>query len=311
MALTTVTVYKTAVNIAGTALDAQLGYLVPAACAAVLAYTKRALETAAYTEYASGKDQQALPLRQHPLTTLTLTGTLTSSSPTVTAISSTAALLAGLAVTGTGIPSPVATANTRTTVIASVDSATQITLSANATASGAKSLTFGTALSLDPGGYFGKGRSAFASTTLLTEGLDWVGEYAADGTIKSGNVIRLGGGIAGTTLGAVWPWEWRKGSLTARMPPVWPAGLGNVKAVYLAGLGSGPVAGGGTLPEDLTLAANMVVSYLRRSIPQGGAIIGEGLGEYQYSLQARLALSQAPELGETRQLLSRYRETVI
>ncbi len=311
MALTTVDVAKAALNVTDSSQDGWFTYLVPAACAAVKAYCKRNLESAAYTEYASGKDTQPLALRQRPITTLTLTGTLTNTSPTVTGLSSTAALTVGLAVSGTGIPSPSVQPTTHTTVIASIDSATQITLSANATANGAQSLTFGTAISLDPGGYFGKGKSAFALATLLTEGLDWVGEYAPDGTIRSGNVLRLGGGIAGSTLNAIWPWEWRKGSLTARMPPVWPAGLGNIKAVYLAGLGSGPVAANGTLPEDLTAAANMVVGYLRRSLPQGGAVENEALGQYNYTLAGRLGLQQAPELGEARQLLSRYREVVI
>ena len=57
-----------------------------------------------------------------------VTGTTTSGSPTVTSVSSTANLSAGDAVSGTGIPS--------STTILSVDSGTQFTLDANATASG-------------------------------------------------------------------------------------------------------------------------------------------------------------------------------
>lgn len=55
-----------------------------------------------------------------------VTGNTTNVSPTVTSVSSTAALYAGQPITGTGIPSG--------TVIQSVDSGTQITLSKNATA---------------------------------------------------------------------------------------------------------------------------------------------------------------------------------
>jgi hypothetical protein len=61
-------------------------------------------------------------------------GTLASGSPIVTAISSTTTLAAGMAVSGTGIPA--------NTIINTVDSATQITLNANATANGAQTLTF-------------------------------------------------------------------------------------------------------------------------------------------------------------------------
>lgn len=65
---------------------------------------------------------------------VTLTGTLTSGNTSVTGLSSTANLEAGMSVSGTGI--------TGGTTIASVDSTTAITLSANATASGAQSLLF-------------------------------------------------------------------------------------------------------------------------------------------------------------------------
>ena len=59
--------------------------------------------------------------------TQTFTATTVSGSPTVTAIASTTGMYKGMAITGTGIPA--------STVILSVDSGTQITLSANATAS--------------------------------------------------------------------------------------------------------------------------------------------------------------------------------
>jgi hypothetical protein len=63
-----------------------------------------------------------------------LTGSTTNASAVVTGISSTAGLRAGDAVTGTGIPV--------STTILSVNSSTQVTLSANATATGTPSLTF-------------------------------------------------------------------------------------------------------------------------------------------------------------------------
>lgn len=64
----------------------------------------------------------------------TLTGTLTEGSAVVTGISSTTGLGTSYAVSGTGIPNDA--------VIASVDSATQVTLNLEATETGAQSLTF-------------------------------------------------------------------------------------------------------------------------------------------------------------------------
>lgn len=61
------------------------------------------------------------------------TGTLTSGSPIVQSIASTAGMYSGQAISGTGIP-----ANTR---ILTVDSGTQITMNANATANGAQTIT--------------------------------------------------------------------------------------------------------------------------------------------------------------------------
>ncbi|CAB4141339.1 Domain of unknown function DUF4815 [uncultured Caudovirales phage] len=65
-----------------------------------------------------------------------LTGETTNAQKTITAISSTQNLRPGMFVSGTGIPS------TFSVTITSIDSATQITISANATASGPTSLTF-------------------------------------------------------------------------------------------------------------------------------------------------------------------------
>ncbi len=65
---------------------------------------------------------------------ITLTGTLISAAATVTGLSSTAALFVGMPVSGTGVPYG--------TLIATIASATALTLTQNATASGAVALTF-------------------------------------------------------------------------------------------------------------------------------------------------------------------------
>lgn len=69
-----------------------------------------------------------------PYQQLLLTGTLTTGSPVVTTISSTSRLRVGYKVSGIGISAG--------TTILSINSATQITLSANATASGSQTLAF-------------------------------------------------------------------------------------------------------------------------------------------------------------------------
>ena len=66
--------------------------------------------------------------------TYLMTGSTTFGSAVVTALSSTADMVAGMPVEGTGIPSG--------TTILSVDSSTQVTLSANATSGGSPSLRF-------------------------------------------------------------------------------------------------------------------------------------------------------------------------
>lgn len=65
---------------------------------------------------------------------LSLTGTTTNSSTTISGISSTSSLIVGASITGAGIPDG--------TVVNSIDSSTQITISQAATASATASLTF-------------------------------------------------------------------------------------------------------------------------------------------------------------------------
>ena len=170
------------------------------------------------------------------------------------------------------------------------------------------------AVYLDAGGFYGDGITPFLGNTQLALGKDFVLlRDQPDGTSKSGILRRLGGGITGATLD--WPWEWRKGTLTARMPPAWPAGYGNVKIQYTAGLGFGaPLINGAlttlpantTLPPELTFACNSIVAWIRSSTP-----VGTPLAEDTVSNTVRLlnrASGGSPELGTARQILTRYRE---
>ena len=72
----------------------------------------------------------------NPLFTLTTTGTTSSTAPQITAIPTTVGITPGMLATGVGINSGV--------TVVSVDSATQVTLSQNSTASASVAIVFGT-----------------------------------------------------------------------------------------------------------------------------------------------------------------------
>lgn len=95
-----------------------------------------ALMNAAGTELVEEFPWKALN-KEHRFTTefLQTTGTLASGSPIITGISSTSTLNATYMVIGGGVP--------QDSFISSVDSATQVTMSRNATQSGSVTLTFG------------------------------------------------------------------------------------------------------------------------------------------------------------------------
>ena len=83
----------------------------------------------------------------------------------------------------------------------------------------------------------------------------------------------------------------------------WVYGDGNIKVAYQAGYD--------TVPTDLTMAANMLVTFVARSTPVGGQTYqSEGYEGYSYSL-ASMALhdpSMLPEPGTLLGLLGQYRE---
>jgi hypothetical protein len=81
-----------------------------------------------------------------PVGVFTATGTLTSGSPTVTFATTNVAIGAGLTVTGTGIP-----AGTTVVSAATVAGVWTVTLSQNATANGAQTLTFDNNISVSGG----------------------------------------------------------------------------------------------------------------------------------------------------------------
>jgi microcystin-dependent protein len=116
--------------------------------------------------------------------TVSLSGARTSGNPEITGLSSTTGLVAGMPVSGTGIPS--------STTILSVDSSTQVTLSQNATSSGTSTVVFA------PFGV-GDGSTTFNipdGRGRVLVGRDDMGGSAAS-RVTSGN-----SGVAATRVGA-------------------------------------------------------------------------------------------------------------
>lgn len=112
-----------------------------------------------------------------------------------------------------------------------------------------------TAVSLvrvDPYGYAGQGLDAFPSTTAWTAGTDYFVPQL-DASEENGSLI-----VAIGSNGK------------------WPIGRGNIKITYTAGYA--------TIPDDLTLAVNQMISAIRAGADKGGPVGSETFGEYSYSL---------------------------
>lgn len=165
-----------------------------------------------------------------------------------------------------------------------------------------------TSVYLDATGYFGDGTNAFASTTLLTAGTDYV-LIKDDGSSGSAvGVIRRIGGIGGVSLSDEWHWQPREygrgNTLTASRAPYWPTGTGNIKVTYTAGFT--------TIPDDIQLAIWQMVSYVRAGAKYGGQLPGsESLGEYSYSLMSGALTSGTAQLMDARRTLTTYRDLAV
>ncbi len=146
--------------------------------------------------------------------------------------------------------------------------------------------------------------SAFAATTLLTAGVDYMLEHddstgtysSASGIIrrlKSSNLLAMSGIVPSIPYGTL---------TTGPAGPRWARVYGSIKVTFTAGY----VAGG--VPADLQMAVNEIAAWIKRAGPFGGLPMqSENLGEYGYTLGVH-ALQGAPELGSARQILSAHRE---
>jgi len=312
---------KLSLNIApaDTAQDGWLAHLVVAADGTIKRYCKQVLETQVFTEFFDGTGTPDLVLRQRPVRTYSRTGTLTAASPVVTGLASTTDLLAGMPAIALAATAGYSSAVPAGTAIQSVDSGSQVTLSANAAASGSFALLFGLAVYLDNSGYGGDRVGAFdPATTQLVIGQGFtLKRDQPDGSSKSGLLRRLGAGYSGGLLGGYWPSDRARGSLTARGPVCWPEGYGNVKVVNTAGWGVGPntvvnPTSGSVLnlPAELVNACCQIVAWMQRTLPRGASLAQEQIGRYTYALHFA-APEEAPEIGSVRQQLARYRDVAI
>ncbi|MEI7862463.1 MAG: hypothetical protein WCJ21_07525, partial [Planctomycetota bacterium] len=168
-----------------------------------------------------------------------LTGNTTRTSAVVTNVSSTSALAPGMLVSGTGISAG--------TTIRSVDSATQITLSAPATATGT-----GVALAFTAGPITGNTTSASAGVTNLT----------STGALAPGMLV-FGAGIpAGTTIRSV-------DSLTQI---TLSASATATSTVVTLAFTAGPVTG--TTQSSLAIVSNLTSTS---TLAQGMLVSGAGI----------------------------------
>lgn len=161
-----------------------------------------------------------------------------------------------------------------------------------------------TSVNEDVAGYYGTPAGAFASTTGLTEGTDFVLDRKASSSSwlsDSGILFRLKSSNP-YTLAGIMP-SLPYGTLVSGPPgPRWLRSIGGIKIVYAAGYPAGAV------PDDLANAVLQVAAYIKRVLPMGGLhLSSESLGGYSYSL-AMTALNGLPELGSARQILSQFRD---
>ncbi len=284
--LTTVALVTELLRIRGTAQTANLTDVIAAVNTAIPRYCKRDWFLAAnavnpITEYASGNSRTRLTLRYGPVQAPVLTGTTTGAAATVTGLPSTSYLFAGMSAVCANFPP--------STTVVSVDSASQVTLSTLATASGSAPVFFGPAVWVDNNAYRGTAPGAFSATTRLYEGID----FALNRDDPTGQESRTG---FLDRIGTVWDgrWQSKRGLLTARLV----GGIGNVQAVYTAGLTA--------LPTDLQLAA----TKLAGAIFHAGVREGWPPGAEDLTSAAVVALDrgQWPELGSIRGLLTPYRK---
>lgn len=160
---------------------------------------------------------------------------------------------------------------------------------------------------VDPQGFYGQRSGSFGPTTLLVPGVDFCLKIdAKDGTqnSNSGLLTRLGSSIVGDFMGFFA--EFRRGTLTTRLPPVWARGIGNIKVQYTAGYTDE------NMPADLITSVVSLVGILRAGTPIGTPIVDAGnFADAASKLLVRPAGIGEPEVATIRETLRRYRDFAI
>lgn len=160
-----------------------------------------------------------------------------------------------------------------------------------------------TSVYLDQNAYYGQATPSFAASTILTVGTDYALEL--DESLSNGQVVSRAGIMV--RVATIWP-EMNASFYPGRITQEYGPAFGNIKVTYVAGY---PAA---AFPQDVKLAACMMVAGIRRSAPFGGMTpTGERISDYSYTLATRYRESPGvlQELGSARQILSRYREIAI
>lgn len=148
-----------------------------------------------------------------------------------------------------------------------------------------------TSLYYDPDGWFGTNPSSpFDATKLLTEGVDYALDLTAAGRSDTGVVWRIND---------VWP-HWRRDVRPGTLSWVYHPSRGNIKVTYVAGYA--------TIPDDLQMAVALLVGAEMKSLPNGGPLVSERIGDYSYEMAGERMMGKLQVLGSLRQLLSRYRD---
>ena len=322
--LTDLVSIKQFMNLSDGALDGILNAIIAGVDAGIKNYCKQNLETQLNTEWLDGSNINDLTLGETPVHADVFTGNITAGSAQITNLTNVGGSLTTSAL-GVGLcaiaPYSSTVYLTGGSSIQSVDSATQVTLTQPAliSATGVK-LIFGPMVWIDSGGFYEEGQNAFSiippPSTTLTLGHDYALKRDArtfpglvQGYSRSGILKRLGGGPQ-TTLAGWWPWltaDMRSGGMTARAMPSWTNWIGNFKVTYMSVWGMGSGLNSGTLPADLTMAANQLCAWQLRNARAGGITVSETTGRYSITTQQALNRGQVPDIGSTRQILGRYR----
>jgi len=150
-----------------------------------------------------------------------------------------------------------------------------------------------TSIHLDRTGYYGKNPDgSFQTADLLVEGVDYVLDWKNASLSETGIVYRIN---------EVWPYfnrETRSGSGTLSW--IFTPSPGNIKVVYVAGYA--------TIPQDIQMAVAMLVAEEQKSLPRGGTVFSERIGDYSYEMAGERMMGKLQAIGSLRQILSRYRE---